>query len=86
MEINKLLKAVAYDHSDHNQEGVLVPHIMENDALSLEYKLNEGRARRQTDVSNFANNAVGQSEVRSLGLGVKEELLDLGRRQPHTRP
>ena len=55
--------------------------MMENDALSLEYKLKEGRARRQVDIADFMNNALSQREVSVLGLGLKEELLDLGRRQ-----
>lgn len=56
-------------------------YSMQNDALSLEYKLNEGRARRQVDVADFVNDALRQRETSVLGLGLEEELLDLGRRQ-----
>ena len=55
--------------------------IMENDALPLEYKLNEGRARRQVDVNYFANDALRQGEGRVFCLSLEEEIIDLGRRQ-----
>jgi hypothetical protein len=55
--------------------------MIENDALSLEYKLNEGRAGRQVNLLDFVNNTLVESENGVLGLGFEKEILDLGLRQ-----
>ena len=52
-----------------------------NDALPLEYKLNDLCAGRQVDACDFANDSLLQSERRVLGLSFQEELINLGRRQ-----
>jgi hypothetical protein len=36
--------------------------MIENDAISLEYKLNEGRAGRQVNLLDFVNNTFVESE------------------------
>lgn len=44
-----------------------------NDALSLEYKLVEGCATGDLDLSNVVNKPVVEGEGRILGLGLQEE-------------
>ena len=51
--------------------------INENDALSLEYKLLYGYARREIDLSHFVNQTLGEGVVSILGDGLKEEFPDL---------
>ncbi len=53
----------------------------ENDGLPLEYKLNQGRAGRQANACDFVNDTLGQSERGVFGLGLQEELFNLGLRQ-----
>lgn len=55
--------------------------MIENDALPLEYKLNQGRAGRQANASDFVNNALGESKSGVLGLSLEEEMINLGLRQ-----
>jgi len=50
---------------------------MENDALSLEYKLLHGYARRNLDVSDIVNNPVCLSIGGVPGDGLKKEVLGL---------
>ena len=51
--------------------------MSKNDALPLEYKLNEGRARRQVDAGDFVNDTFFKSEGSVLGLGFEEEIINL---------
>ena len=45
-----------------------------NDGLSLEYKLMQGTALRNLDVSDLLNNPLIEGKVWISGLGLKEEL------------
>ena len=47
--------------------------IQENDALSLEYKLLHGYARRNLDISNIVNNPVGLGVTGVLCDSLKSE-------------
>ena len=49
----------------------------ENDGLSLEYKLVEGRARGYARLADFINNPVAQGVVWISGYGLPEEVFDI---------
>ncbi len=55
-----------------------------NDALSLEYKLQEGRALRHLDLADVINYSPGLRLVRPKETGLKEEVL--GFLGPNFRP
>ena len=51
--------------------------VLENDALSLEYKRDYGTARRNVDLADLINHANLKGVVCVFGPGFKEELTDL---------
>jgi len=55
--------------------------LVENDALSLEYKRDYGYARRDLSLADFVNDPFVQGECRVFGLGFEEEGADLDIRQ-----
>lgn len=62
--------------SDTQRQDLDAPEM---DALPLEYKLQNGRARRDIRITDSVNNAAGECEVRVFGLGVSEHALnDIG--------
>lgn len=51
--------------------------VSDNDALPLEYKLQNRQPRRQADISDFINNAAVERFHASKESGLKEKLFDV---------
>ena len=52
-------------------------HMMQSDALALEYKRDYGCARRQIELTDIVNYPPLASEFRRLGLALPEKTLNL---------
>ena len=52
-------------------------YMSQPDALSLEYQINYGLARRDLDITDLINNPTANGKCSVLGFGLQKQFLDL---------